>query len=145
MTDNTDELAALKARVAELEKAAKPTALPDMKSFRRFDPTEGMSMDRSVMREMARAVPDAMIREIALRDGRAPTGPSAQGVVPSSQPLSNVRVGGTGGTGWAKEVPLGPQPHIQHVDRLLDHADAQDRHERMVAEARRLAMLKGGT
>jgi hypothetical protein len=145
MTDNnTDELAALKARVAELERAAKPPPSPDPRNFPRYDPTEGMTMPASALREMVNCVPDSFVRDIAQRDARAPTGPSAQGAIPSSQPLSNIRTGG-GGTGWAREIPLGPQPGINHIDRLLDHADAQDRHERMVQEAQRQAMLKAAS
>jgi hypothetical protein len=131
----TDELAELKKRVAELEARAKPPAPPDMKGYQQFDPTANMSMPVETMREMARVTPTDMIREIAMRDGRAPQGPSAQGIIPGSQPMSAVRVGG----GVAHEIPLGPQPGINHVDRLLDHADAQDRHARMMEEAKRRA------
>jgi hypothetical protein len=138
----TDELAELKKRVAELEAKAKPPPeMPEPKYPQRWDPTANFRMPAETVREMARVVPDAMMRDIAMRDGRAPTGPSAQGVVPSSQGLSNVRTGG-GGKGWAHEIPLGPQPGINHVDRLLDAQDARDRHELMMAEARRQAMLK---
>jgi len=104
-----DELAELKARVAELERANKPPepAKPFVpEPYQRYDPTAGMSMPRATMLEMARAVPD--MREVALRDARAPTGPSSQGAVPSSQQVSNVRgtnVAGSG-TGWAHSVPL---------------------------------------
>jgi hypothetical protein len=136
-----DEIAALKARVAELERAAKPPAPFKPEPYQRFDPTERMSMPASVMRDMVNCVPDSFIRDIALRDGRAPTGPSSQGVIPSSQPLSNVR-GGGGRSGWAREIPLGPQPGINHVDRLLDHADAQDRAERIAQAARTQAIQK---
>jgi hypothetical protein len=141
MTDNNkdDELAALKARVEELERAAKPPAPFDPGPYQRYDPTEGMSMPASVVREMARAVPTGMIQDIAMRDNRAPTGPSAQGVIPSSQGVSNVR---TGGGGVAHTVPLGPPPGVNILDRIMDHEDAKDQHARMVEEAKRQAMLK---
>jgi hypothetical protein len=146
MTDELSELKAaqaqMAARITELEARTKPPApAPDPRNFPRYDPTEGMSMPASAMREMARAVPDSMIRDIAGRDARAPTGPSAQGVVPSSQPLSNVRTGGSG-TGWQHEIPLGPQPGLRWVDEQLDAQDAKDRHELMMAEARRRALQK---
>ena len=67
-----------------------------------------VNKQRFARQEMARAVPDRMVREIALRDARAPTGPSSQGAIPSSQQVSNVRgtnVAGSG-TGWAHSVPL---------------------------------------
>jgi hypothetical protein len=127
MTASKDEeLTELKARVAELEARARPPAPFDPGPIQRFDPTEGMSMPASTLREMARAVPDSLIREVAMRDARAPSGPSGQGVIPSSQSMSEVRVGG-GGTGWQREVPLGPQPGIAHVDAQLDEADRRDR------------------
>jgi hypothetical protein len=100
------------------------------------------AFSREDLAAMERATPTSTVQAIAMRDARAPFGPSAQGVIPSSQPLSNIRTGGSG-TGWLPERPLGPQPGINHIDRLLDHADAQDRHERMMQEAQRLAMLKG--
>jgi len=106
-----DELAKLKREVEELKaKLSPPKSEPFVSEpFQRYDPTAGMSMPRSTMLEMAAAVPDHMLRDIALRDTRAPTGPSAQGAIPSSQQVSNVRGGGGvpgGGTGWAHSVPL---------------------------------------
>jgi hypothetical protein len=62
----------------------------------------------SVIREFA-VLDDATVKGIALRDARAPQGPSSQGAIPSSQQVSNVRgTGGIpgGGTGWAHSVPL---------------------------------------
>jgi hypothetical protein len=135
---NEDELAALKARVAELERAAKPAPPPDMKGYRRFDPTEGMSMPASALREMAQAIPDSFIRDI-VHDNRAPAGPSAQGVIPSSQQVSDVRLGNSGRSGWAYEAPLGPSSHQRYVDAQLDAQDAKDR-----AEARRATRSDAG-
>src|SRR5262249_2873738 len=80
--------------------------------------------------DMARAVPTDLMRNIALRDARAPTGPSAQGVIPSSQQMSNVRgtVGVPGsGTGWAREVPLSNPPGINYVDALCIADDIKGR------------------
>ena len=125
---NADEIAALRARIEQLERAAKPPAEPDLKNFQRYDPTARMTMPASVLREMAAAVPDNFVRDIAMRDGRAPTGPSSQGVIPSSQQVSNVRLGG--GTGWQAPIPLGPSPHQRYVDAQLDAQDARDRAER---------------
>jgi hypothetical protein len=78
---NAQEIAALKARIEELEKATAPEPPVDMTGFQRYDPTAGMSMPRSVLEEMAAAVPTAMVKGIALRDNRAPTGPC--GMTPS--------------------------------------------------------------
>src|SRR5262249_24806457 len=88
--------------------------------------------------DTARAVPTDLIRNVALRDDRAPTGPSAQGVIPSSQQMSNVRPGGGVpgmGTGWAHEVPLSNPPGIRYVDAQLDAQDAKDRAERIAQDA----------
>jgi len=109
VTKQSDELAELKARVAELERAAKPEPPPKPfvpEPYQRYDPTAGMSMPRSALMEMARAVPDHVMKNIALRDARAPTGrPSA---IPQSQQPTNTsarNVPGSG-TGWAHAVPL---------------------------------------
>jgi hypothetical protein len=124
-----EEIAALNARLEQLERAAKPPPEPDLKNFQRYDPTANFRMPTSVVREMVAAVPDNLIRDVALRDTRAPTGPSSQGVIPSSQQISNVRVGG-GGSGWARAAPLGPSPHQRYVDAQIDEQDRKDRAER---------------
>jgi len=75
---------------------------------------------------------------------RAPTGPSAQGAIPSSQQMSNVRganVAGSG-TGWTREIPLGPSMHQRYVDAQLDAQDAKDRRELIEQKAREQAALK---
>ncbi len=82
-----------------------------------------------LLREMERACPTSAIRNIALRDSRAPTGPSSQGIIPSSQQLSNVRGVAGGGSGWMRETPIGPPPGVAVADRLMDAADRADRAE----------------
>ena len=69
--------------------------------------------------DMARATPTSLLQDIALRDNRAPTGPSAAGIIPSSQQMSNVRVGGNGS---GHVAPLGPQPGIDLIDRAVNAA-----------------------
>src|SRR6516225_9733451 len=64
--------------------------------------------------DMANAVPTDMIRDI-VHDNRAPTGPSAQGIIPSSQQVSNVR---TGGSAAGHVVPLSNPPGTHLVDAL---------------------------
>src|SRR5215813_6094097 len=69
------------------------------------------------LRAMEAACPTPMMKEIALRDSRAPTGPTSQGAIPSSQRVSNVHVGGTSSTpGWVDPRPLRPPEGIYHVD-----------------------------
>jgi hypothetical protein len=146
MTDELSELKAaqaqMAARIAELEKANKPPPpAPDFGRYQRFDPTANFQMPAETVREMARAVPDSMIRDIAGRDARAPTGPSAQGIIPGSQPLSAIRTGGNG-TGWQAPIPLSNPPGVRILDEIMDAQDAVDRHELMMAEARRRALQK---
>jgi hypothetical protein len=114
---NEDDLDALKARVAELERAAKPPEPFIDDWVRPPNPIDRLSMPRSTMREMASAIPDAMVREIAMKDHRAPTGPSGQGVVPSSQQMTNVRGAGRG-LGWSEATPLSNPPGTQWVDAI---------------------------
>jgi hypothetical protein len=138
MTNKDDELAALKARVEELERKAEP---PPKSTFvpmtdaewidRQHQIREGnmrYAMPPSVVRDYA-AQDDRMYKEVTLRDARAPTGPSSAGVIPSTQQLSNVHVGGSATPGWADPTPLGPSPHQRYVDAQLDAADARDRTE----------------
>src|SRR5262249_11177721 len=93
----------------------------------------------SVVRDFA-VLDDALVKGIALRDARAPTGPSSQGAIPSSQQMSNVRTGG--GTGWQAPIPLSPPPGVAQADRLMDAQDARDRAELIEREARLKAMEK---
>jgi hypothetical protein len=148
------ERAALKAELkaevlAELKEAAKPRKpfVPDptwqdqMHQMR--EARMSLATPPSVVRDMA-VLDDALVKGIALRDARAPTGPSSQGAIPSSQQVSNVRganVAGSG-TGWSREIPLGPPPGVVQADRLMDAADARDRAELVEREAKFKAMQK---
>jgi hypothetical protein len=92
MTDK-DELAELKARVAELEAKAKP---PESKPFvpepfQRFDPTAGMSMPKSVLEAMVNAVPDHVVKDIAReqRTSSVMQGPSQAGASGTPTKVSN--------------------------------------------------------
>ena len=140
MTKKDDELAALKARVEELERAAKPPEPFKPQPFQRYDPTANFSVPRSVVEEMARAVPDHVMKNIAMRDARAPTGPSSAGVVPSSQQVRGT--GGGRGSGWSEPTPLSNPPGVNWADRLMDHQDAKDRAELIEREAKLKAMAK---
>jgi hypothetical protein len=151
---NKDEIAALRAEVDAL-KAAQPKPEPSAEERERatrewIDKMHQMREGRmslatppSVVRDFA-VLDDALVKGIALRDARAPVGPSSQGAIPSSQQVSNVHPGGVpgGGTGWAREIPLGPSPHQRYVDTQLDAADARDRAELIERDAKLKAMQK---
>jgi hypothetical protein len=127
MTKQTDEIAALKARVAELERAAKPPEPFKPEPYQRYDPTAGMCMPPSALAAMVAAVPDHMLREIAMRDNRAPTG--RPGMIPTNQQPTGggpANVPGSG-TGWAHETPIGPPPGIHWVDAQLIADDVKHR------------------
>jgi hypothetical protein len=111
--------AELEDRIAKLEEAAKPpepfVPMPRIQ----FDPTEGASMPPSALREMMKAVPDALMRELRA-DARRPnpvteassspvtTSPSAQ-----SQPTQR-------GTGWVPERSFPDRTkEFELVDRIV--------------------------
>jgi hypothetical protein len=109
MTDK-DELAALKKRVEELEAKAKPPepAKPFVPApYQRYDPTEGMRMPPSALREMVQHPCNQVMRGVIL-DRHAPTG--RPGMIPSQQSSGGGGSGGPSagdGTGWANEVKIG--------------------------------------
>ena len=82
-----------------------------------------------------------LAHDIAMRDARAPTSPSSQGVIPTSQQISNVR-GAGGFRGWQAEVPLSNPPGTNYADRLMDEADRRDRLQLMAEDAQRRALMK---
>jgi hypothetical protein len=139
-----EEIAKLKARVEELERAAKPPEPFVPKSYERYDPTAGMSMPPSALRAMAQDPCNQVMRGV-IQDRHAPTG--RPGMIPSSQQGGGgpAHVPG-GGTGWVQPAPLGPPPGVAQADRLMDHQDAKDRAELIEREARLKAMqnLAGG-
>jgi hypothetical protein len=127
MSDD-DELSKLKKEVAALKDQLNPPPRPPS-NHPRFDPTEGMTMPRSAMLEMMRAVPDSLMRDLR-GDARRPN-PVTGG--PAPQP-SQVRRG----SGWVSPAPLTSPPGVEHCDRLVDAQDQIDRVElaRKIAQAR---------
>jgi hypothetical protein len=131
MTKQTNELAALKARIEELERKAKPPEpfKPDP-NWQRYDPTANMSMPLNALQAMVNAVPDSMVRGI-VRDNQGPQGPSSAGIVPSSQQLTSVHPGGgSNTTGWREATPLSPPPGIRYVDAIVEADTARQRAEK---------------
>jgi hypothetical protein len=144
MSKQTDEIAALRKRIEELEAKAKP---PEPKKpfvpqpHQQYDPTAGMCMPPSALAAMAAAVPDRMLRDI-VHDNRGPRTPT--GMIPRSQQPTGggpANVPGSG-TGWAHQTPLGPPPGVAQADRLMDSQDQKDRAELIEREAKFKAMEK---
>jgi hypothetical protein len=135
MIPENEELAALKARVAELEAKANPKPFTPP-TYQRFDPTANISMPRSAMLDMV--IPDDVMRGI-VRDNRAPIGNA--GVIPDRRTEVHPSHRSLG-TGWARQVPLSNPPGTAQADRLMDEQDRRDRHELVQREeARRRAEL----
>jgi hypothetical protein len=124
MTNQKDELAALKKEVEALKSAlsGKEDKPPPKKEFvpqpyQRYDPTEGMTMPPSALREMAGHPCNQVMRGV-IQDRHAPTSP---GMVP--------QVSSGGGdaapvnkTGWRDATPIGPPPGIDLIDRAVNAA-----------------------
>jgi hypothetical protein len=122
-----EELAALKRDVEELKAKLSPPKPFTPEPYQQYDPTAGMCMPPSALAAMVAAVPDHVIREIAMRDNRAPTG--RPGTIPRSQQPTgggSANVPGSG-TGWAHETPIGPPPGINYVDAQLIADDVKQR------------------
>ena len=123
------ELDDLKAQVKELRDQLNPPPRPPS-THRRFDPTEGMSMPRSAMLEMMKAVPDGLMRD--LRADAMKPNPITGG--PNPQP--QVRQRAT--PNWIEERPLESPPGIKIIDAMMDAQDERDKAERT------LALMKAG-
>jgi len=138
MTKHDEEIAALRAEVAEL----KAKVSPPKSDFVPMTPEQWRDeMHQLAEKRMANATPPSVVRDmavlddnlvkgIALRDARAPTGrpgmiPSTQGAVGAGD-RAPANVPG-GGTGWVNSSPLSPPPGINYVDALCIADDIKSR------------------
>jgi hypothetical protein len=145
-TDDKKAIADLKVEVDQLKASIAPTPNNDAAAVGAWRDEQHKiaearasitGLSRADLAEFERACPTSTMRSI-VHDNRGPSGPSSQGVIPSSQQMSNVRTGGgPRGTGWQREVPIGPPPGIHHIDRLMLHDDIEFRRQR-IAEAQAL-------
>ena len=126
-----DALKAAQPKPYDPVAAAKAAAEWDNEMHQMREARARHAIPPAVVRDWA-AVPDDVVKGIMLRDSRAPSGPSSQGIVPSSQQISAVRGAGVpgGGTGWAREVPLSSPPGINYVDALCIADDVRQRAEK---------------
>jgi hypothetical protein len=142
MADSENELAALKARVAELEARAKPPEPFTPQPYQRFDPTEGMSMPRSAKEAMF--MPDHVMQGI-VREQRVSSvaqGPSADGTTGTISAVH--RSSGLPGTtnGWVEPRPLGPVAGLQHMNNIGEAFAAREKAVAIAEEVRTAAVLK---
>ena len=136
MSKQSEELAALKKKVEELEAKVSPPK-SDFKPM--TDAEWRDQMHQAAERRMSMATPPSVVRDfavlddnlvksIALRDARAPTSPSS--AIPGSQ-----QVAGGGGAqpsptpGWVDPRPLSNPPGINWVDAQLIADDVRQRKE----------------
>jgi hypothetical protein len=139
MSELEAELAALKARVAELEARARPQAPLDLGKGGASGPTttqialNNLRMSKEVIADHVAAVPSGVVRDVV---GDGPVGklaPAGDESVRGAAPEFVNR------TGWRDPGPLTPPPGINHIDRLVEVQDARDRAELIAREAQRLA------
>jgi hypothetical protein len=137
MTDNTkDQIAALQKEIEALKAKVDPpksTFVPESDAeFRdrlhQMRERQANSwMHPNAVRDLIAAERSfGMMKEVALRDARAPNTP---GTIPSSQQASSQHISGERGSGWVDAAPIGPPPGIRYVDAQLDAQDAKDRAE----------------
>jgi hypothetical protein len=122
MTKNDeDELAALKARISELEAKVSPPPKKEFvpEPYQRYDPTEGMRMPPSALREMAQHPCNQVMRGV-IQDRHAPTG--RPGMIPSSGSGGPPSSSKSSTPGWVDPRPLGPQPGIDLIDKGVNAA-----------------------
>src|SRR6516162_3078204 len=103
MTKQTDEIAALKARVEELERAAKPPEPFKPQPYEPIDWTARMCMPPSALQAMLAAEPRGFMAGV-VHDNRAPTTPT---MIPNSRQPTSPRPSAGDGTGWGAATPLG--------------------------------------
>jgi hypothetical protein len=136
-----DENADLKRRVSELEAKLAP---PQSAAQREKEDREYMSkvhamrerqmnfasppLTRDEVKAMNEACPPSAVQDIVAHGSiQGPTG-----MAPTSSQVGAVHtspgIAGSG-TGWVSPRTLGPQPGIDHIDRLMDEQDRRDKAE----------------
>jgi hypothetical protein len=142
MSKTDDEVAALRAEVADLKarveaRANPPAPPPRFEAGPRGPTTSELAISRVGMspetkREFASAVPTGVVRQIV---GDGPVGKLAPaGAEGNARPS----VAQLNTSGWRTAQPLSNPPGVAQADRLMDEQDRRDR----VELAQRLARQK---
>jgi hypothetical protein len=133
----SDEIAELRAELEALKAAVPKPQLSweeQQRRNREWDDEMHQMRERQASRVPSWLVRDTVggVSDVDAQDlvhaSHRPQGPSSQGAIPSSQQVTNVRAGG--GTGWAREIPLGPPPGIPMVDAIMIADDVRQRAEK---------------
>jgi hypothetical protein len=106
----TDE--ELKARLDEIKQG--------MALYKQLRALELAGMQSSVVMEMARAVPDSLMRDIVKDFWKGVARPSSMA---AQQPVQK-------GTGWVTPAPLRSPPGVELIDRMMATDDKRWRAER---------------
>jgi hypothetical protein len=132
MTDQEDlkaEIDKLKTRQAELEaklaEAGKPPEPFKSEPYQPIDWTARATMDRETKRELAKAIPDDLARDLRA-DALRPNPVTGTSQAQLSQ-HGNERVQIQRGSGWQEPNPLRPPAGVELCDRIMDAQDRQDR------------------
>jgi hypothetical protein len=125
-----DELAALQARVAELEAKAKPPEPIDWEKAiaehndRMHQMREGRmnaAMPPSALQDLINGEPRGFMAGVLRDNRRGPTSPT--GMIPNSGRSAGDGVGGAANkSGWRDATPIGPPPGIELIDRAVNAA-----------------------
>jgi hypothetical protein len=111
-------MATIEERLAALEKAQEPKEpFKSKHPHVPFDPTAKMGLPPSAVREMVKAVPDRMVRDIVRTASRPVQLPSVPG-----------ESCGKPGSNFTEPMSL-TVPGVDLCDRLVDSQDAVDRRE----------------
>lgn len=65
-------------------------------------------------RKMAAATPQSLLNDI-VADSRRSNIHTPSSMLPPRRAVVEAQ-----GSGWAKEIPIGPQPHIDLIDRMVE-------------------------
>jgi hypothetical protein len=141
MTSDTDRIAKLEKELAALKAKQAPPPRDyeaDRKATAEYADQVHQARERAanqfrfapdIQRAMNAACGTNDLRDLVHASHR-PQGPSAE-AIPSSQTLTGVHAPGRGlgMNGWRDATPLGPQPGINHVDRVAAEFERRDRAE----------------